>query len=77
MNMMSGDIFGIGSTAGQLLGRRPTPELAQYTVPGVGRLYLSGCVQHPGGKVNFGGRATAMRMAIDMGIDLKSIFEAY
>jgi phytoene dehydrogenase-like protein len=77
MNMMNGDIFGIGSTAGQLLGRRPTPELAQYKVPGIGGLYLSGCVQHPGGTVNFGGRATAMRMAIDMGMDLKTIFEAY
>ena len=77
MNMMKGDIFGIGSTAGQLLGRRPTPELAQYTVPGVGGLYLAGCVQHPGGTVNFGGRATAMRMAMDMGMDLKTIFEAY
>jgi phytoene dehydrogenase-like protein len=77
MNMMNGDIFGIGSTAGQLLGRRPTPELAQYKVPGIGGLYLSGCVQHPGGTVNFGGRATAMRMAMDMGMDLKTIFPAY
>lgn len=26
MNMMNGDIFGIGNTAGQLLGRRPRPN---------------------------------------------------
>lgn len=77
MNMMNGDIFGIGSTSGQLLGRRPTPELAQYKVPGIGGLYLSGCVQHPGGTVNFGGRATAIRMAMDMRMDLGKIFEAF
>ena len=77
MNMMHGDIFGIGSTAGQLMGRRPTPELAQYKVPGVTSLYLAGPCQHPGGTVTFGGRATAMRMAMDMKLDLKTVFEAY
>jgi len=77
MNMMRGDIFGIGTTIGQLLGRRPTPELAQYKVPGISSLYLAGPAQHPGGTVNFGGRATAMRMAMDFGMDLKTVFEAY
>lgn len=77
MNMMHGDIFGIGTTVGQLMGRRPTPELAQYRVPGVSSLYLAGPVQHPGGGVTFGGRATAMRMAMDMKMDLKTVFPAY
>ena len=76
-NMMHGDIYGIGSTIGQLLGRRPTPELAQYQVPGISSLYLAGPIQHPGGTVTFGGRATAMKMAMDMKMDLKSVFEAY
>ncbi|MEQ8836305.1 MAG: NAD(P)/FAD-dependent oxidoreductase [Lacipirellulaceae bacterium] len=77
MNMMNGDIFGIGTSTGQLLGRRPTPELAQYKVPGISSLYLVGPTQHPGGTVTFGGRATAMRMAMDMKMDLKSVFESY
>jgi len=77
MNMMHGDIFGIGTTVGQLLGRRPTPELAQFKVPGITSLYLVGPTQHPGGTVTFGGRATAMRMAMDFGMDLKNVFEAY
>jgi phytoene dehydrogenase-like protein len=42
MNMMHGDIFGVGTTAGQLMRRRPTPDLAQYKVPGVSSLYLAG-----------------------------------
>lgn len=76
-SMLNGDIFGIGSTAGQLLGRRPTPELAQYKVPGISSFYLAGPFMHPGGTVTFGGRATAMRMAMDMNMDLKTVFEAY
>ncbi len=75
-NMMTGDIFGIGTTAGQLLGRRPLVELAQYRVPGVEALYLAGPAQHPGGTVTFGGRATAMKMLMDWKVDLKSVFTA-
>ncbi len=73
-NMMTGDIFGIGTTAGQLLGRRPLVELAQYKVPGVESLYLAGPAQHPGGTVTFGGRATAMKMMMDWKMDLKKAF---
>jgi len=76
-NMYRGEIYGIGTTGGQLLGRRPIPQLSQYKVPGVQSLYLAGPSQHLGGTVNFGGRATAMRMAMDMEMDLKPIFEAY
>lgn len=73
-SMMNGDIFGIGTAGGQILGRRPTPALANYRVPGVGGLYLTGPFMHPGGTVTLGGRPTAMVMAKDMGIDLKSLF---
>lgn len=73
-NMMCGDIFGLGMTAGQLLGRRPIVELAQYKVPGIDALYLAGPQQHPGGTVTFGGRATAMRMMMDWKMDLKKAF---
>ena len=73
-SMMHGDIFGLGTTAGQLLGRRPLQELANFRVPNLQALYLVGPFQHPGGTVNFGGRATAMQMMIDWKVDLKTAF---
>jgi phytoene dehydrogenase-like protein len=73
-NMMLGDIFGIGTTTGQLLGRRPIAELGQYKIPGIDGLYLAGPQQHPGGTVTFGGRATAMKMMMDWKMDLKKAF---
>ena len=74
-SMINGDIIGIGTQLGQLLGRRPTPELSQYNVPGIEGLYLSGPFMHPGGTVLLGGRATAVKMYRDMGIDLEVGFE--
>lgn len=73
-SMMNGDIFGIGTTLGQNMGRRPIPELAQYRVPGLDAFYLVGPFMHPGGTVNFGGRATAMRMMMDWKMDLNRSF---
>jgi phytoene dehydrogenase-like protein len=32
----------------QMNGHRPTPDLAQYTVPGVDTFYLVGPFMHPG-----------------------------
>ncbi|MET0660776.1 MAG: NAD(P)/FAD-dependent oxidoreductase, partial [Steroidobacteraceae bacterium] len=52
----------------QWSGRRPTPELAQYRVPGIAGLYLSGPFLHPGGTVTGGGRATAMQLMGDLGV---------
>ncbi|SNC62722.1 Phytoene dehydrogenase-related protein [Marinobacter sp. es.048] len=69
-----GDIFGIGTTMGQNMGRRPIPELAQFRIPGIDKLYLVGPFMHPGGTVNFGGRATAMRMMMDWKMDLSQAF---
>lgn len=73
--MRNGDIFGIGTFTSQFLGRRPTPELAQYKVPGIESFYLAGPTQHPGGTVTLGGRATAMKMMMDWKIDLRSAFK--
>ena len=73
-SMLNGDIFGIGTAGGQVLGRRPTPALAQYRVPGIGGLYLTGPFMHPGGTVTLGGRPTAMVMYQDMGIPLDKGF---
>jgi phytoene dehydrogenase-like protein len=65
-----GDLHGIATTTWQSGAHRPTPELAQYTVPGVDRLYLVGPFQHPGGGVFGAGRATAMKLAADLKLDL-------
>jgi phytoene dehydrogenase-like protein len=64
-----GDVSGIGRYLYQFLGRRPTPELSQYAVPGIGGLYLSGPFMHPGGGVIGGGRATAVKIMADLGLD--------
>ena len=43
-----GDLHGIATTTYQSGSHRPTPELGQYRVPGIERLYLVGPFQHPG-----------------------------
>jgi len=65
-SFQKGDIFGIGTYFDQWMGRRPTPELAQYRVPGIEGLYLSGPFMHPGGAVTGGGRATAIQVFEDL-----------
>jgi len=74
-SMVNGDIIGLGTTIGQLMGQRPIPELANYRIPGLEKLYLAGPFMHPGGTVLFGGRATAIKMCQDMDIDLHKVFE--
>src|SRR5687767_13727869 len=66
-----GDLHGIATTTYQSGAHRPTPELGQYTVPGVERLYLVGPFQHPGGGVFGAGRATAIKMFDDLGLDFE------
>jgi phytoene dehydrogenase-like protein len=68
-----GDLHGIATTTYQSGSHRPTPELGQYRVPGVEGLYLVGPFQHPGGGVFGAGRATAMVMAEDLGIEFDEI----
>ena len=72
-SMMRGDLHGVAPYFHQSAGARPTPELGQYTVPGVERLYLVGPFQHPGGGVYGAGRATAIRMFDDLGMDFGSV----
>ncbi|MGC1269758.1 MAG: NAD(P)/FAD-dependent oxidoreductase [Croceibacterium sp.] len=68
-----GDLHGIATPPYQSGSHRPTPELGQYRVPSVEGLYLVGPFQHPGGGVFGAGRATAMVMAEDLGIDFDGI----
>ena len=68
-----GDVGGVGKYFFQIGGHRPTPELSQYAVPGAEGLYLAGTFMHPPGGVTGGGRATAIRMCKDFGIDFDKL----
>jgi hypothetical protein len=70
-SMVRGDVHGIAPYFYQSASHRPTPDLGQYTVPGVERLYLVGPFMHPGGGVFGAGRATAIKMFEDLGIDFE------
>jgi len=72
-SMVGGDVHGVAPYFYQTGGHRPTPDLAQYTVPGVDRLYLVGPFMHPGGGVYGAGRATAMRMFEHFGMDFDKV----
>lgn len=65
-SFVRGDMHGAAPFLYQTVGHRPTPDLGQYTVPGVDRLYLVGPFMHPGGGVFGAGRATAIRMFDDL-----------
>ena len=68
-----GDLHGVAATTYQYGAHRPTPDLGQNTVPGCERLYLVGPFQHPGGGVFGAGRATAVRVCDDLGIDFTKV----
>lgn len=72
-SMMRGDLHGVAPYFYQSAGHRPTPDLGQFTVPGVERLYLAGPFQHPGGGVYGAGRATAIKMFEELGMDFSSV----
>lgn len=72
-SMVRGDMHGCAPFMYQSAGHRPTPDLGQYTVPGVERLYLVGPFLHPGGGVYGAGRATAIRMFDDLRIDFGKV----
>lgn len=74
-SFQNGDLFGCGTYLDQMMGRRPTPELAQYRVPGVEGLYLSGPFHHPGGAVTGGGRATAYQVLSDLDVKHEHILK--
>jgi phytoene dehydrogenase-like protein len=71
-SMMRGDVHGVAPYLYQSAGHRPTPDLGQFTVPGVDRLFLVGPFQHPGGGVYGAGRATAIRMFEQLGLDFQA-----
>jgi len=68
-SFVHGDLHGIATSTYQSGSHRPIPELGQYTVPGVERLYLVGPFQHPGGGVFGAGRATAVKVFEDLKLD--------
>jgi phytoene dehydrogenase-like protein len=68
-----GDLHGIAATTYQYGAHRPTPDLGQNTVPGCERLYLVGPFQHPGGGVFGAGRAAAVKVCDDLGIDFEKV----
>ncbi len=70
-SFVHGDLHGIAMSTYQSGSHRPTPELGQYTVPGVERLYLVGPFQHPGGGVFGAGRATAVKIFEDLRLDFE------
>ena len=67
------DVGGVGKYLHQFGGHRPTPELAQFAVPGADGLYLAGTFMHPAGGVTGGGRATAVKICDDLGIDFDGL----
>lgn len=68
-----GDLHGIAAVSYQYGAHRPTPDLGQNVVPGCERLYLVGPFQHPGGGVFGAGRAAAVRICDDLGIDFAKV----
>lgn len=72
-SMMEGDFCGLGFQLFHTGGYRPTPELAQYAVPGVKGLYLSGPFMHPGGGIFAVGRPAAVKICGDLGIDFDKV----
>jgi phytoene dehydrogenase-like protein len=68
-----GDVGGVGKYFYQIGGHRPTPALSQYAVPGAEGLYLAGTFMHPPGGITGGGRATAVKMCGDLGIDFDKL----
>jgi phytoene dehydrogenase-like protein len=72
-SMVGGDVHGVAPFMYQTVGHRPTPDLGQYTVPGVERLYLVGPFLHPGGGVYGAGRATAIKMFEELNMDFDRV----
>jgi phytoene dehydrogenase-like protein len=72
-SMLNGDAGGLGSQFFSLGGYRPCPELAQFAVPGVERLYLCGPFMHPGGGIFGVGRPTAIKICDDLGIQFEKV----
>ncbi len=72
-SMVEGDAHGCAPFFYQSAGHRPTPDLGSFRVPGVEGLYLAGPFMHPGGGVFGAGRATAIQMMDDIGLDYDKV----
>jgi phytoene dehydrogenase-like protein len=72
-SFVKGDAHGCAPFFYQSAGHRPTPDLGSFRVPGIEGLYLVGPFMHPGGGVFGAGRATAIQMMDDMGIDYDKV----
>ena len=72
-SFIRGDIHGCAPFFYQSVAHRPTPDLGSFRVPGVEGLYLVGPFMHPGGGVFGAGRATAIQMMDDLGIDYDKV----
>jgi len=70
-SMVGGDVHGLAPYFYQTVGSRPTPDLGQFKVPKIDSMYLVGPFMHPGGGVFGAGRATAMTMFDDLGMDFR------
>ena len=74
-SMVKGDVHGVAPYFYQSVGNRPTADLGQFRVPGIEGLYLVGPSMPPAGGVVGAGRAAAMIMFEDMGMDFNQIFD--
>ncbi|MCP5144960.1 MAG: NAD(P)/FAD-dependent oxidoreductase [Gammaproteobacteria bacterium] len=75
-SMPGGDVHGVAPYFYQMNSHRPTPDYGQMTVPGVERLYLVGPFLHPGGGVFGAGRATAIKMFDQLGMNWDKVIAA-
>jgi phytoene dehydrogenase-like protein len=74
-SMVKGDVHGVAPYFYQSVGSRPTADLGQFRVPGIEGLYLVGPSMPPAGGVVGAGRAAAMIMFEDMGMDFNQTFD--
>jgi phytoene dehydrogenase-like protein len=72
-SFVKGDIHGCAPFMYQSVAHRPTPDLGSFRVPAIEGLYLVGPFMHPGGGVFGAGRATAIQMMDDMGLDYDKV----
>ena len=72
-SFVNGDIHGLGGYFFQNGGMRPIAELADYRVPDIEGLYLTGPFMHPGGSVFGAGRNTVMNTFRDLKIDFDAV----
>ena len=72
-SFLKGDIHGCAPFFYQTVAHRPTPDLGSLRVPDIEGMYLVGPFMHPGGGVFGAGRATAIQMMDDLGIDYDTV----